>query len=415
MQQGQVLMLGLIAFALLGPAEYARISLTMSAMASLVALGSMSSSVVVYRASLDPANGDAVIGALVGRIVAMLLFASSIGAGVVASAYMLGADLVASKLARPVELAAVLCFLVASIMASYQQGLIFGRMSLSGFVWTNGILFCSAIPLGVLVVGENGLSGYFAILGLLIGARAVVLHIQIRRAFPGGAVEFPNFGKLLSGFVVPATIACLTTLPSFWAASEIVYGLDGGNLALGSLAILITLKQVPFLLCSTAVSNLGRVVFQAHDSNQMEALRGFRRLFRTMLIGAIVLSILFFILAIAGVEAMSSRWVLDRHMVTKQAMGVSLLLVLEVLAMVVYVPVTRSGHMWESFWFIAFPRDCALVVITLLLAESMAWDSIVIALVASQFIGLVLTVFQVWRNKTTCGYVRMLMGRQRDG
>jgi hypothetical protein len=411
-QQGGVLVTGVIAFVLLGAHEYGRTASALAFVNIFIALGSVSSSVVTYRLALLRAREPALLYLILRFVRRAVQCSALVVAGVVVGALWLAPGPDYLKSAVTTEMAAAITFLVISVLISYQQGYVLARGDTLPLFVTNIAILAAMIPLAWVLISRWGYTGYFVALALPLAIRGVILYLR-EPSEPPSAAELPHFDwrEVLFTFMLPATAAGFTTMPSYWLSTEFLYRIPGGASAFGLIALGISIKQAPMLFATSIISSSGRSVFQAFGEERNEMVALHRRLFLRAIAPLVGTALL-----VAGAAAIfllaaePAGGVRDGALVVA---GLSAILALEILYAFVYMPINMSGVMWRSLFFIAIPKDVAFVIASMVAVPFLGWPGFLVSMMVWNGLAILFTIIICrWDARTAPFYIFKARGRQ---
>lgn len=394
-QQGGVLMMSAMAFFLLGRQDYGRTASALAFLNIFVALGSASSPVMVYRFVLMRADSPAAIYRIV-RFARRAVLCSGLTAVLTVAALLWlfpGSGYLKSIV--PLDIVAALMFLLMSVLASYQQGYVLARGEMMPLLVVNTVILAVTIPVGWLLIGRLGYTGYFAALTLPLVIRSSVLYLREPRGVGDDGTRF-DWRNAFVGFMVPATAASFTSFPAYWLATEVLFRSPGGAAALGLITLGISLKQAPLLLATSLVSSSGRPVFRAFAERSPDMVKLHRDFFKRTI--APLLGAAAAIALIGGLAIAASGRGTYVHDIAIVAAALGAVLAAETFNAFIYMPFTMGGAMWQSLFGIALPRDISFVAVASAVIPLMGWPGFLVGLIALNTIGVLLTILVGRRN-----------------
>lgn len=395
-QQGGTLLTGGLAFFLLGSQQYGRTASALAFLNIFVSLGSVSSTIMVYRSVLLEPHDEAAWYRIIRFARSAVLCSGLIVVLMTLGTLWVFPDLGSLKTTVPIEVAAALGFLLASVLASYQQGYVLARGETLPLLIVNLLILAVTLPVGWLLIRYFGYAGYFAALTLPLLLRGMVLYLR-----EPGRPEEPRTGRFdrrsaLLRFMLPATAANFTSFPAYWLATEILFRIPDGAAALGLITLGISVKQAPLLLATSLISSSGRSVFQAFAQGAPDMVARYRSFFRRTIApllagaGGVVL---------VGTATMLATGSSDHlHDVGIVAAGLGIVLALETINAFVYMPINMGGAMWQSLFGITIPRDVCFGLASLVVIPLLGWPGFLAGLIALNALGIILTVVVGRRN-----------------
>lgn len=389
-QQGGVLLTGMLAFAILGAAEYGRTASALAFLNIFIALGSMSSTPAIYRYILADQDNPSMLYQTTSIIRKAVICSGLAVTLFLVGAVMLNPSAGYLKSALVPEVATAALFLLISVAFSYQQGLVIARGQMETLFVVNIIILVLSLPLGALLILRLGYTGFFFALLIPLLLRGISLRLR-EPAKPAdlGSQRF-DWKNAFVHFIIPATAAGFTTLPAYWLATEALFHSPGGAAALGLITLAISIKQAPMLFATSLISSSGRDVFAMFSRDPDEAVRLHRKLFRSSILPMLGLSAA--IALGAGLTAAATGSAPNLQKVMLVASGIAMVLTLEILNVFVYMPVNIGGAMWRSLLLVTLPKDMGFIAASYLAIAAFGWPGFLVALIIWNSLAVVLTV-----------------------
>ena len=372
--QGSTLALGLVVANVLGREQYGVYGFLQSTILLFMNVGQMAMGVVATKFVGEYHIRDK---ERAGRVIALCLAFSIASAAVAATAAFLLAPAIAASIFHDVRAAnlvragvpAIFFMIVAGpcsgILAGFGN---FRKNALAGVA--GGLVYfavgaAAAVRFGLMavIVGIGASSGFlFAVLLALVFGEARWQGVPVTwRQLRSIGSERRN----LFDVAVPAALTGFSTLPAIWLATAILARQRGGMAALALFTAANSIRQV-ILYGPYLINNVGFSVLSRHRGTGDEA--GFRRAFwLNVFISASVA------VAMCAATVAGGPWIL-RVFGPAFAGGYGVLVLLaaaaipEALALGIYQLIQSRGLIWMSFFFVALPRDGALVLFAFLLS-----------------------------------------------
>jgi O-antigen/teichoic acid export membrane protein len=251
-----------------------------------------------------------------------------------------------------------------------------GRFKLAGLSGTvAGTLGCMGIISTTLSWGYEGAVGGIVLMAAL---QCAGLHICLKRAIRDAGLTLRLKGmfeerSLIWRFAVPAALSGLTAMPAVWIGNSILSRqIDGPN-QLGGFTAVFALRNLVLVLPGM-MNTVGLSLLNSQLRDQEEYGRTFRMNFQWIVGAALIGSVGMFglgpiVLRVFGRDFESARPILPILLISS---------VVEAVTIAVYQLIQTRGRMWPSFLANAVPRDCAIVLLGVILipklgAVGLAW------------------------------------------
>jgi O-antigen/teichoic acid export membrane protein len=366
--QGSTLALGLVVANALGRDQYGVFGFLQSTMLLFMNIGQMAMGLVAtkfvgeYRIREKERAGRvmvlclgfAVAGGSVAALTAFVL-APSIASAVFHTAR----PAILIRLATPAIFFMIVAGTCSGILAGFGNFRKNALAGVAGGVAYIGIGAAMALRFGLAAV-ITGISISAAVQALLLVALA--LGEAKRNGVPvrwrGSASFGAERGNLLH-VAVPAALTGFSTLPALWLANAILARESGGIAALALFTAANALRQV-VLFAPYLISSVGFSVLSAHRGTANE--EGFRHAFWMNMLAVLgTAAVLAAAIVVAGPQLLRifGHAFADAYPVLV-VLAVST--IPEALSIALYQLIQSRGLLWLSLFFVALPRDSALVV-----------------------------------------------------
>lgn len=367
---GSSLVFNIVIARLLGRERFGQFGMVQSTIATVAGIAQLATGytatkfVAEFRSS-DPAR--------TGRVIKLCAIVSTVTATIAAVGLCLGAPLLAEAslrapaLSGPIRLAAAMVFF--AVLSGYQIGTLAGLESYRALAVVAIMTGCINLAAAVLCAHYWGLNG--AIAGLAIGslfqwlAFRLAIEMSCRKeAITLHCSEFWSERTLFLSFALPAALSGLSSMPALWLANAFLVRQDQGFSEMGLYAAALNIRGFVFFLPTL----LNRVSMSLLNNQKgLSNWQGYQRVFRTNIAltgGCVVIGAVAMGLVGARALAMFGKDFAGAYPV--------LLLVLasavpEAMAMAMVQVVHSQGRLWLSFFAIALPKDCSLVLLSFLL------------------------------------------------
>ena len=310
--------------------------------------------------------------------------------------------LASEVLGRPViadHLAAGAAYVLFSVMSGYLTGALAGLegyRALALISPVQAILHVVFLGAGAWIWGGHG-----AIVGLTLSSvsrwillRWVVMREADRQEIPRHAGTLGRELNILTRFSIPASLAGLSSMPALWLSNIFLVQQPDGYKEMGLYGAAFSLRTVisifPAIINNVASSILN---YQLGIGNEDR----YRQLFIVnMLISGFITVVGMTIIAVLG------HWILALFGPEFTAAYAVLLLLLlstvpQTLQDAVYQVIQSRGRMWLSLYFVALPRDVALIVLAYYLTRDYGAFGLATAFTIAWTIALLCTILIVWQ------------------
>lgn len=332
-----------------------------------------------------------------GRVVSLCAAVSMVTATLAAASLWFGASWLAANSLRAPNLTLVLKISVVmvffTVLTGYQVGVLAGLESYRNLAYlaaATGLVNLSAAAAGAFI-GE--LPGAVAGLGIASFFQWVMFRSVTGAACRRAGITVPRIGfweerPLFFWFALPAALSGLSSMPAVWISSAFLARQPNGFSELGLYTAALNLRTIVFFLPTL----LNRVTMSLLNSQKgSRDWSGYRSLFRTnlMITGSSV------IVGAGGIALVGVPVLLLFGRDFRP--GYPILLVLlasaipEAIAMAVVQVVHSQARLWLSFFLIALPKDCTMVLLAYLLTPGFG----AVGLAAAYFIAWSITLVTV--------------------
>jgi len=372
--QGSTLALGLVVANVLGREQYGVFGFLLSTMLLFMNIGQMAMGVVTMKFVGEYHIRDK---ERAGGVIALCLVFSVITGAIAAAAVFLLAPAIAAnllhseraasliRLSAPAVFFTILNVPCTGILAGFGNFRKNAVAGVAGGIVYIGVGALMAIRFGLAaVIAGIGASACFqcALLLALVFGEAKRQGVPI--VWPSRASIAAERGNLVH-FAVPAALTGFSSLPAIWLANAILVRQPGGIAALALFTAANSLRQV-VLFAPYLISNVGFSMLSRHRGTADH--EGFRHAFwmNVLAVGAVAV-------VLAGIIIGGGHQLL-RLFGPAFAAGYPVLVLLvastipEALSVALYQLIQSRGLIWISFFFVALPRDGALVAVAFLLS-----------------------------------------------
>lgn len=372
--QGSTLALGLVVANVLGREQYGVYGFLQSTMLLFMNVGQMAMGVVATKFVGEYHVREK---ERAGRVIALCLTFSFASAAVAAATAFLLAPAIAATVFHDVRAASLIRIAVPAIFFTIVAGPCSGILAGFGNFRKNALAGVAGglvyIAVGAVAAMRLGLTAVIAGIGASAGFLCAVLLVLVvreakRHEVPVGLRQLRAIGserRNLLDVAVPAALTGFSTLPAIWLATAILARQQGGIAALALFTAANSVRQV-ILYGPYLINNVGFSVLSRHRGTGDDA--GFRRVFWMNVLASTAVAV-----ALCAATIVGGPWIL-RAFGRTFAGGYPILALLaaatipEALALGIYQLIQSRGLIWMSFFFVALPRDGALVVFAFLLA-----------------------------------------------
>jgi O-antigen/teichoic acid export membrane protein len=266
-------------------------------------------------------------------------------------------------------------------------------------------VLCGPMFVGLPVIGAYFGNAVWAFVGLAFAylIRSVLLSLALRRTTAEHSVSFQlvawrSFVRVFWAFGVPAALTGATSAGAMWIANLLVIGGTNGakEMALVGMAQLfrVLVTFVPSQTGTATVALLTRLRSQRGHDYGADAV--------VYWVGVCFSALLAMLTATA--LAFTAYWLLgwfgSEYQVGLRVVYTFLFAaVIESVAIAAYQSLPSAARMWQSFAFVAVPRDVMFIALGAAWIPSTQAEGFAHALVVSQTIGLLGTIYAAARLK----------------